>query len=131
LFGAAASKKTRILLAEDDDDFRWALADFLKEQGYEVTAASNGSIALEHIVQAMSDGEWPHVVVTDLRMPGVTGMELLRDLRKRGLSAPVVMISAFGDEGDRREAKALGANAFLDKPLAPAHLQTVIRQVLN
>ncbi|MEZ4272173.1 MAG: sigma 54-interacting transcriptional regulator [Myxococcota bacterium] len=124
-------QKMRVLLAEDDDEFRWALADYLKSQGYEVLAVADGTLALEHLTKSTSDGAWPHIIVTDMRMPGVTGAELLQDLRNRGLDTPVVLMSAFGDTDMRSHAESLGASAFLDKPVELKQLQNAMQQALH
>lgn len=128
---AAPGTSMRILLAEDDDDLRWALASYLTSQGYDVSAVANGAAALAHIEACMRENNIPDIIVTDVRMPGITGTELLQSLRTRGCDTPVVIMSAFADEALRLRAKDLGANLFLEKPIEPAQLQSAVLQILH
>jgi DNA-binding NtrC family response regulator len=124
----------RVLLAEDDDDLRWALSDLLKTDGYDVVAVADGRALLEHLGAAMlleQRDAPPDLIISDIRMPGLTGMQLLECVRNRGWSTPVVLISAFGDDDTRRQAQALGATAFLGKPIDMNELQTVIQRVVS
>jgi DNA-binding NtrC family response regulator len=123
----------RVLLAEDDDDLRWALSDLLKTDGYDVVAVPDGRALLEHLGAAMlleQRDAPPDLIISDIRMPGMTGMQLLECVRNRGWSTPVVLISAFGDDDTRQKAQQLGATAFLGKPIDMNELQTVIQRVV-
>jgi DNA-binding NtrC family response regulator len=123
----------RVLLAEDDDELRWALEDSLKSEGYEVIAVPDGNAVLNHLGAALLLEQReapPDVVITDLRLPGFTGMHLLEAIRGKGWTVPVVVISAFGDESTRARARKLGATAFLDKPLETEELTAVIQNAL-
>ena len=123
----------RVLLAEDDDELRWALEECLKREGYEVIAVPDGDAVLNHLGAALlleRREDPPDVIVTDLRMPGFTGMHLLEAIRGKGWTVPVVVISAFGDERTRAHALKLGATAFLDKPLETEDLKAVIQNAL-
>jgi DNA-binding NtrC family response regulator len=123
----------RVLLAEDDDDLRWALSDLLKTDGYDVVAVADGRALLEHLGAAMlleQRDAPPDLIISDIRMPGMTGMQLLECVRNRGWSTPVVLISAFGDDDTRQKAQQLGATAFLGKPIDMNELQTVIQRVV-
>ena len=123
----------RVLLAEDDDELRWALEDSLKREGYEVIAVPDGNAVLNHLGAALLLEQReapPDVVITDLRLPGFTGMHLLEAIRGKGWTVPVVVISAFGDESTRARARKLGATAFLDKPLETEELKAVIQNAL-
>jgi DNA-binding NtrC family response regulator len=123
----------RVLLAEDDDDLRWVLSNLLKTDGYDVVAVPDGRALLEHLGAAIllehRDAP-PDVIVTDIRMPGLTGMQILESVRSRGWNTPVVLISAFADDATRRKADALGATAFLGKPIDMGELQSVISRAV-
>jgi DNA-binding NtrC family response regulator len=124
----------RVLLAEDDDELRWALEECLKREGYEVIAVPDGNSVLNHLGAALlleQREDPPDVIITDLRLPGFTGMHLLEAIRSKGWTVPVVVISAFGDEGTRAHARQLGATAFLDKPIETDELKTVIQNALQ
>jgi DNA-binding NtrC family response regulator len=123
----------RVLVAEDDDELRWALEECLKREGYEVIAVPDGNAVLNHLGAALlleRREDPPDVIITDLRLPGFTGMHLLEAIRGKGWTVPVVVISAFGDERTRARARQLGATAFLDKPLETEELMTVIQNAL-
>jgi DNA-binding NtrC family response regulator len=125
--------RARVLLAEDDDDLRWALAECIRSEGYEVLAVADGRGVLERLGAAMllERRELPvDVIVTDLRMPGLTGMQLLESVRNGRYRIPVVVITAFADDQTRHEAEALGAAAFLEKPVDVAALQRALRQAV-
>lgn len=125
------AQQKRVLLAEDDDEVRWALADFLRDEGYHVVAVPSGAALLEHLGAAFlleQRDQPPDVIVTDVRMPGVGGMRLLEGVRARGWQVPVIIISAFGDPETRQQAFRLGASAFLDKPLDISKLRRTLHQ---
>ena len=125
--------RVRILLAEDDDELRWGLADFLEAEGYEVVMVPDGDAALSLLGRTLvvaHQERLPDLIVTDLRMPGVTGLQLLAGVQSRGWNIPVVLISAFGDRDTRERAVALGARALLDKPIEPLELQKAIKGAL-
>jgi DNA-binding NtrC family response regulator len=123
----------RVLLAEDDDELRWALEECLTREGYEVIAVPDGNAVLNHLGAALLLEQReapPDVIITDLRLPGVTGMHLLEAIHGKGWTVPVVVISAFGDERTRARARKLGATAFLDKPFDTEDLKAVIQEAL-
>ena len=124
----------RILLAEDDDDMRRLLAGSLRRIGCEVMEARNGADLLCLISSRMLG---PHekcpidLVITDVRMPFATGLEVLAALRERICSTPVILITAFGDEVTHAEARRLGAVAVFDKPFQIDDLHTAVRYYLG
>ncbi|HEX2675467.1 MAG TPA: response regulator, partial [Polyangiales bacterium] len=107
--------------------------NLLKTDGYDVVAVPDGRALLEHLGAAIllehRDAP-PDVIVTDIRMPGLTGMQILESVRSRGWNTPVVLISAFADDATRRKADALGATAFLGKPIDMGELQSVISRAV-
>ena len=109
----------RILLAEDDRDLRLLLATELRKQGHVVDEAASGHDLLELLANLALRNETFDLIVTDIRMPGLTGLSIVEGLR-HGItdgtaSTPVILITAFGDEETHAEAKRLGAVIF-DKP---------------
>jgi CheY-like chemotaxis protein len=115
-------RRTHILLADDDDEMRSLLATTLRRDGYEVEEAVNGADLLVRIARSLLDigggrvVRAPDLVITDVRMPGFTGLEVLAALRDKAPKVPVIVITAFGDLETHQEAMQLGASAMFDKP---------------
>ena len=109
----------RVLLAEDDDAMRTLLAEELRARGYHVMEAANASELQDWLEQAyFHDGAEPppDLIISDVRMPGGSGLDVLSWLRRFDWRTPVVLITAFGDVETHAEAHRLGAAAMLDKP---------------
>lgn len=105
----------RVLLAEDDEAMRTLLTELFEDAGYEVVPSVDGFDLLERVGDTWL-GERPYdLVVSDVRMPGCTGIEALAALRQRDWLTPILLMTAFGDARTHREAERLGA-AILDKP---------------
>ncbi len=122
----------RVLLAEDDPDLSATLRAVLEEQGYEVLAATNGSETLAILSGVAKHAlPRPHVIVSDIRMPGLSGLELLRAVRLAEWPTPVVLMTAFPDGRVRDRASWLGAFALLEKPLGIARLLDVVAAALG
>lgn len=100
-----------ILIVDDEAQICGILDEFLTGQGYTVTTAMSGEEGL-----LTCEHEGPDVVVLDVRLPGVSGLDVLRTLRARGTTTRVIMMTAFDDEATREEARQLGADAYLTKP---------------
>ena len=111
--------RLRLLLAEDDDDVRWSLGQLLQAQGFEVISVSSGTAMLEHLGAALLfEGRAvpPDIIVTDVRMPGLSGIQVLEGVRSSGWTIPVILITGYGDEATKAYAHSLNA-LVLDKPL--------------
>jgi DNA-binding NtrC family response regulator len=113
----------RVLVVDDDDALRESLELVLAEEGYEVTAAADGRRALERISAEPID-----IVLCDVRMPGMDGMELLPELVRRLPNATVVMMSAFGSSDLAVEALRRGAYDYLAKPFQPSEILLTLRK---
>lgn len=106
-----------VLLAEDDDELRDLLAFCFYQQGYSVTSCADGQSLLEKVEAGLSGGGEPiDLVITDIRMPGLTGLEVLGALEKHAELPPVICMTAFGDHQTHQLAEKLRARAILDKP---------------
>ncbi|WP_437276663.1 response regulator [Sorangium sp. So ce375] len=123
----------RVLLAEDDRELRLLLATSLRRDGYEVLEARDAKHLLELMGEALASGDGApiDVVVSDIRMPGTSGLELLAGLRRDDWATPVVLITAFGDPETHAEAYRLGADAVLDKPLDLDDLRLVVQTLAS
>jgi len=124
----------RVVLAEDDSELRAFLAEALRAQGYQVEEIADGAQLLEFVANRLrSNGSIAgvDVVVSDIRMPGFSGMDVLVGLRRVLDRTPVILITAFGDESTHQLARAFGAVAVLDKPFDVEHLtDTVLHSIL-
>jgi DNA-binding NtrC family response regulator len=118
----------RILIAEDDADLRDLLQDDLEDAGYEVRVAVDGRSALTHIEQ---DGETIDLVITDVKMPGMTGDQLLGSIRAQRSEIPVIVITAFGTVEQAVEIVKAGAFQYLTKPFDTDELLQTVAKALD
>ena len=118
----------KLLLVEDTAHLSEEIADILRLEGYQVTAASNALRALEAL-----PGTNPDLIITDLLMPGMDGFELIRKVRLMPAfkSTPIVILSAKTSNEDRMKGMALGANAFIQKPCKAHELIEGISKLLK
>jgi len=117
----------KILICEDEEIMLTALEFRLRKAGFEVLLAENGKIALEKIKT-----EKPDLVVADIMMPFITGLELIGFIRKDMRSAlPVIVISALEHEDTVLEAFRLGASDFITKPFKPNELVLRIKRIFQ
>jgi two-component system, OmpR family, response regulator MprA len=117
----------KILVVDDERAVRESLRRALVLQGYEVELASDGAEALARLA---ADGQ-PDAVVLDILMPGIDGLEVCRQIRRRGNSVPVLMLTARDAVGDRVEGLDAGADDYLVKPFALEELLARIRALLR
>ena len=120
-----------VLLAEDDREMRMLLAAALRQAGYDVVEALDGVDLLDCIAWVVERRpDWSEtVLVSDVRMPAMGGLEVLARLRSMGWPGPIILITAFGDEATHDLARRLGATHVLDKPFDLDVLCEAIRQV--
>lgn len=118
--------KRRILVVEDDRTLRQALVFNLEREGYEARSAVDGEQALA----AVRDGGLD-LVLLDLMLPGMSGMEVLRTMRGDGIDTPVVILSAKGGEIDRVVGLKVGADDYVAKPFSRPELLARIETVLR
>ena len=131
--GAPPRRQPLVLLAEDDAEFRHLLATVLEEEGYEVVEAGDGLALLASIEDTLTvRRERPEafLVVTDVRMPGLTGLDVLAILRCANWATPVILITAFGDEATHAEGRELGAVAVFDKPFNVDALRATVLETI-
>jgi len=124
-----AVRPPRVILAEDDLEMRSMLAESLRRDGYQVVEAADGR-ALEALIRssfhATPQGEPVDLIVTDVRMPGCSGLSVLEAVREAHWAIPVIVITAYGDEATHDEARQLGAVAVFDKPFDLDDLRTAV-----
>ncbi len=123
----------RIALAEDDHDLRTGLAALLEADGHQVDALASGAVLIEHLTAAILDVDAgrPDAIVTDVRMPGVSGLSIVEGLRANGWDAPIIIISAFADQELRERVNRLGGAVLFAKPFDPDELGRTLSQMLR
>jgi DNA-binding response OmpR family regulator len=115
-----------ILIIEDDPSLLMGLAMNLRREGYRVRTANDGHRGLDELAR-----ERPDLVVLDLMLPGVDGLEILRRIRADDATLPVVVLTALGSEQDKIRGLDLGANDYVTKPFSIAELQARVRATLR
>ena len=116
---------TRVLIVEDEESYREALAYMLTREGFDVATAHNGQVGLDKYDRGGAD-----LVLLDLMMPGLPGTEVCRQLRARG-SVAIIMVSARDSEVDKVVGLELGADDYVTKPFSHRELVARIRAVLR
>lgn len=115
----------KVLVIDDEPPIRKLLRMGLSTQGYDILEASNGKIALEML------GEGPALIILDLGLPDIQGHDLLRMIRGRNESVPVVVLSSRGDEAGKVQALDLGADDYVTKPFGMDELLARMRAALR
>jgi two-component system, OmpR family, KDP operon response regulator KdpE len=115
----------RILVVDDEPNIRRALRVWLTDHGYQVELTANGEEALDRAAVAP-----PDVVILDLMLPGMSGLEVCKSLREWS-PVPIIVLSARGEEADKIQALDLGADDYLTKPFGMGELLARIRVVLR
>lgn len=116
----------RILIVEDEPQMVRGLEDNLRFEGYHTLAADNGKDGLK-----LAASEAPDLILLDIAMPEMSGWDVLRGLRQRGIDAPVIMLTARGAEVDRVLGLELGADDYVTKPFSLRELLARVRAVLR
>ncbi|HZS38258.1 MAG TPA: response regulator [Polyangia bacterium] len=118
----------RVLLAEDDAAMRDLLARTLRRHGFDVVEARSGYETLEWLAHGIIHEPpiWFDLVISDVRMPGYDGLNILASLRQMPVHVPVILITAFGSRETHAAAARLGAFAMLDKPFDVDDLMTIV-----
>ncbi len=114
----------RALVVDDEENIRLVLRTLLRKQGYEVEVRASGEQAL----QALTDGFLPDFVIADVRMPGMTGIELTAELKRRGSEAVVIVMSAYGSVDLAIEAMKAGAYDYVPKPFKQDEMLLALRK---
>ena len=108
----------RVLVVDDEPDSVELLQEFLTGKGYEIVTASNGEEALRKVKE-----ERPHLVLLDVRMPDMNGLDVLRKVRQFDHEVGVIMVTAVNEEDTGRQALKLGAFDYIVKPLNLEYLE--------
>jgi two-component system, OmpR family, phosphate regulon response regulator PhoB len=130
---ADIGQTSRILVVEDEELIREMLVVALEEEGYGVIAAADGRAAIEYLKSCESNsGELPFdLVLLDLMLPQINGLDICRLLRHQGNSVPILMLSAKGSETDRVLGLEVGADDYLTKPFSMRELVARCRALIR
>jgi DNA-binding response OmpR family regulator len=123
-----------LLLIEDDTEMRRMLAAALRRDGHFVVEAANGDDALDWLGPGVLDGDIervPDLVVSDIRLPYFTGLEILESLRVAARRVPVILITGFPDRETYAQASQLGAECVLEKPFDLGELRAAVHLALR
>jgi two-component system NtrC family response regulator/two-component system response regulator HydG len=118
-------RRATLLVVDDEKNTREALSKILNEDGYEVLTAADGHQAMELVISDL-----PDLILADLKMPGMDGIELLSRSRLKGLDIPFVMMTAYGTVESAVEAMKKGAEDYLTKPVNIDELELQIKRIL-
>ena len=116
----------RILIVDDEPEIVRGLQDNLRFEGYDTATATDGAQGL-----ARALGEAPDLILLDVMMPKMSGWDVCRELRRRGIDVPVIMLTARGEEVDRVLGLELGADDYVTKPFSLRELLARVRAVLR
>ena len=112
----------KILIVEDEQDLARALELNLTEEGFRVVKAARGDLAINLALK-----ENPHLVLLDVMLPGMNGLDVCRELRRKGFEAPIIMLTAKAEEVDRVVGLEIGADDYVTKPFSMRELLARIR----
>lgn len=117
-----------VLICDDEPHIRESIRYAVSKEGFEHVLAADGNAAYE---AALADR--PDLVILDVGMPGMTGIEVCQKLRADPIYAnlPIVILTAFGQAADEQEAYQAGASKFISKPFSPRALRAVLREMLS
>jgi|SRR5580704_17076228 CheY-like chemotaxis protein len=123
----------RILVAEDDSEMRRLVVETLRGEGYAVTEATDGGRLLVELARNIVRGEGSEaldLIVSDVRMPVCTGLQILEQLRLSEWRTPVILMTAFGDSATRQRARELDA-LLIDKPFLMNDMRLVVARLFR
>jgi len=116
----------RMLIIEDEPAIRMALEDDFKFEGYQVDSASNGKEGLEKAMNLNLD-----IIILDLMLPEIDGLEICKELRRRDIGTPIIMLTAKSQQFDKVLGLELGADDYVTKPFSPFELRARVKALLR
>jgi DNA-binding response OmpR family regulator len=123
---SSVSSKKRILVVDDEPNIREVVELYLRRDGFEVEVAADGEAALAAIERSV-----PDLIVLDLMMPVLDGLEVTRALRQGEFDVPIIMLTAKGEETDKIVGLELGADDYVTKPFSPKEVVARVKAVLR
>jgi two-component system alkaline phosphatase synthesis response regulator PhoP len=116
----------KILIIEDSSAIRMAMEDDFRFEGYEVDSAATGPEGYEKALRMEHD-----VIILDLMLPGMDGLDICKELRRKDIGTPIIMLTARSQEFDKVLGLELGADDYLTKPFSPHELRARVRALLR
>ena len=113
----------RVVIAEDDEDMRNVLSELVSGLGVDVATASSGG----DLIVLLTDDSPVDLLITDVRMPWMTGFQVALSARNSGLGIPIIIVTAFPDDALRAQVDHLGSAVLLAKPFRPEELLSLVR----
>nr|WP_084666933.1 response regulator [Thermanaeromonas toyohensis] len=110
-----------MLIVDDQPGVRRLLLEALRQAGFRVFQAASGEEGLQKIIS-----EKPSLAILDMKMPGMSGVEFLRELHRRAWSLPIIVVTAYEDKDLAEQARKLGVQYFLHKPFDLSHLYHLV-----
>jgi len=123
--------RSRVLLVDDESHFCFAASLALKKSGLDVTSVSNGKEALEMLVASRDEENGFDMVITDIMMPVMDGIELIDSMKKQELNIPTLVITGFLDIEYREALQIRGVNNTLEKPFLPRQLIETVKGIIR
>lgn len=116
----------KVLVVDDDPVVGKSIGRILSSRGYAVIAAAGGEEAMERLASEDYD-----MVYTDIKMPGMSGLEVARHIKESRPWLPVVIVTGYGNDENEAEAREIGVNGFLRKPLSPEMVESTADELTN
>lgn len=116
-----------VLLLDDARSIRSVFSEVIRQAGFEAQTASSAEEGLQYII----DHGTPDLIVTDINMPGMNGLEFCKQLRKLNRHIPVLVMSALSDKGLVTQARAVGVDGWMLKPVEPEYFLNKLKSVLG
>jgi len=126
LDGEKLKQRKKVLVVDDEEFIGEMFSIVLNKMGIDVLYCNRGDEALHHLKNKLFD-----CIVLDIIMPGMKGDEVLKEIRKMGLSIPVIISSGYMSEDQREKVKSLGANLFLDKPFTEKNIISIMKEIID
>jgi len=120
------SEKNSILLVDDDREFRKAMKRMFERSGYSIDLAADGKEALDVLSKVTFD-----LIISDLRMPNLDGVELMGEIKRQGLDTPIVFLTAYGEVESYMDLMNLGAFEYVNKPIKGQDILDVAKRAIE
>ena len=123
--------KKRIFIADDEVTLLHTMAFTLKRKGFEVEIAEDGESAYKKILETYQNNQLYDLIITDIQMPGLSGLELILKIREAGINTPILAITGFGNMNMVVDLMRAGCKDYLDKPFSMKDFIDRISKLLN